>query len=83
MYVKQLRLQLWFNEGRLREFTCRLAKYPPGFQPETGFSLMSQILLPFLLAGIGMVAAGIVMDMVQVGIPADPRPCGWVRGIMW
>lgn len=65
MYVKQLRLQLWFNEGRLREFTCRLAKYPPGFQPETGFSLMSQILLPFLLAGIGMVAAGIVMDMVQ------------------
>lgn len=39
---------------------------------ETSFSIGLQVLFPFLLAGFGTVAAGMVLDIVQVG-RAPPR----------
>uniref|UniRef100_A0ACB8F4P9 Uncharacterized protein n=1 Tax=Sphaerodactylus townsendi TaxID=933632 RepID=A0ACB8F4P9_9SAUR len=35
---------------------------------ETSFSIGLQVIFPFLLAGFGTVAAGMVLDMVQLGI---------------
>lgn len=35
---------------------------------ETSFSIGLQVLFPFLLAGFGTVAAGMVLDIVQVGL---------------
>lgn len=39
---------------------------PPVQLKETSFSIGLQVLFPFLLAGFGTVAAGMVLDMVQV-----------------
>uniref|UniRef100_A0A674MZD8 Solute carrier family 41 member n=1 Tax=Takifugu rubripes TaxID=31033 RepID=A0A674MZD8_TAKRU len=36
-----------------------------GFLPENSWIIALQVLLPYLLSGLGMVAAGIVMDKVQ------------------
>uniref|UniRef100_A0A8C5NT07 Solute carrier family 41 member n=1 Tax=Junco hyemalis TaxID=40217 RepID=A0A8C5NT07_JUNHY len=47
---------------------------PPSPLKETSFSIGLQVLFPFLLAGFGTVAAGMVLDIVQVGL-------GW--GWMW
>ena len=44
---------------------------------ETSFSIGLQVLFPFLLAGFGTVAAGMVLDIVQVGsgrVALDPEP---------
>lgn len=43
---------------------------------ETSFSIGLQVLFPFLLAGFGTVAAGMVLDIVQV----RPRPLCWALG---
>lgn len=40
---------------------------------ETSFSIGLQVLFPFLLAGFGTVAAGMVLDIVQVGVLGDTR----------
>lgn len=40
---------------------------PPSPLKETSFSIGLQVLFPFLLAGFGTVAAGMVLDIVQVG----------------
>lgn len=68
MVVTQLELELCFHGQKLRGFTCKLTRSASGFLPETLFSIASQIFVPFLLAGLGMVAAGLLMDVVQVGI---------------
>ncbi len=36
---------------------------------ERWYTIFLQILFPFLIAGLGMVAAGVVLDKVQVGQP--------------
>jgi hypothetical protein len=36
-------------------------------ESETSLSIMLQVLLPYLIAGFGMVGAGMVLDVVQVG----------------
>lgn len=41
---------------------------PPSPLKETSFSIGLQVLFPFLLAGFGTVAAGMVLDIVQVGL---------------
>ncbi|KAJ7423879.1 Solute carrier family 41 member 1 [Pitangus sulphuratus] len=64
----QLQLELCFHGKKLRGFTCKLTRSASGFLPETSFSIASQIFVPFLLAGLGMVAAGLLMDVVQVVI---------------
>ena len=35
---------------------------------ESSFSILIQILIPFIVAGLGMVGAGIVLDIVQVSL---------------
>lgn len=35
---------------------------------ETYFSIAVQVFIPFLIAGFGMVGAGLVLDIVQVSI---------------
>ncbi|KAI1231037.1 hypothetical protein IHE44_0008482 [Lamprotornis superbus] len=44
---------------------------------ETSFSIGLQVLFPFLLAGFGTVAAGMVLDIVQVGLVL---PWHWALG---
>ncbi|XP_053150963.1 solute carrier family 41 member 3 isoform X2 [Hemicordylus capensis] len=65
MVVTQLQLELCFHGKKLRGFTCKFFRSATGFLPETSFSIASQILVPFLLAGFGMVSAGLVMDIIQ------------------
>ncbi|MGH0175671.1 UNVERIFIED_CONTAM: hypothetical protein FKN15_071213 [Acipenser sinensis] len=50
---------------KLRAFTCKLTKSANGFLPESSWSIATQVLLPYLVAGLGMVAAGLVMDIMQ------------------
>lgn len=66
MDVTELELQLCFEGGKLRGFTCKLMRSAYGFLPESSCSIAGQVLLPYLLAGQGMVAAGMIMDTVQV-----------------
>lgn len=42
---------------------------PPAPLKETSFSIGLQVVFPFLLAGFGTVAAGMVLDIVQVSDP--------------
>ncbi|XP_065543960.1 solute carrier family 41 member 3 isoform X3 [Lathamus discolor] len=65
MVITQLQLELCFHGKKLRGFTCKLTRSASGFLPETSFSIASQVFLPFLLAGSGMVATGLLMDLVQ------------------
>ncbi|XP_075997059.1 solute carrier family 41 member 3-like [Genypterus blacodes] len=65
MVVTHLQLQLCFQGKRLRGFKCRLTRSAHGFLPQSSLTIAAQVLLPYLLAGFGMVAAGIVMDTVQ------------------
>uniref|UniRef100_A0AAY4BU83 Solute carrier family 41 member n=2 Tax=Denticeps clupeoides TaxID=299321 RepID=A0AAY4BU83_9TELE len=65
MVVTQLELQLCYQGRKLRGFTCKLTRSAHGFFPESSCLIASQVLLPYLVAGLGMVAAGIVMDIVQ------------------
>ncbi|KAH0630179.1 hypothetical protein JD844_012886 [Phrynosoma platyrhinos] len=66
MVVTQLKLELCFQGKKLRGFTCKFVRSASGFLPETSFSIASQIFGPFILAGLGMVAAGLLMDLIQV-----------------
>lgn len=63
--VTHLALELRFQGNKLRGFTCRLTRLAHGFLPETSWIIAAQVLLPYLVSGLGMVAAGIVMDIVQ------------------
>ncbi|CAB1354226.1 unnamed protein product [Coregonus sp. 'balchen'] len=65
MVVTHLELELCYQGKKLRGFTCKLTRSPHGYLPESAWLITAQILLPFLVAGLGMVAAGIVMDVVQ------------------
>lgn len=76
MAVTQLELELRYEGPRLRAFTCRLTRCAHGFLPETSGQIAAQVLLPYLVAGLGMVAAGVVMDTAQVGaLDAHLCPC--------
>lgn len=46
---------------------------------ETSFSIGLQVLFPFLLAGFGTVAAGMVLDIVQVGAGRAALDTAWNR----
>uniref|UniRef100_A0A8C7E7K3 Solute carrier family 41 member n=1 Tax=Naja naja TaxID=35670 RepID=A0A8C7E7K3_NAJNA len=65
MVVTELKLKLCFRGKKLRGFTCKFFRSPNGFLPETCFSITSQIFGPYILAGLGLVAAGLVMDIFQ------------------
>ncbi|CAF96937.1 unnamed protein product, partial [Tetraodon nigroviridis] len=65
MVVTHLALELRFQGKKLRGFSCKLTRSAHGFLPENAWIIGLQVLLPYLLSGLGMVAAGIVMDKVQ------------------
>ncbi|TDH14480.1 hypothetical protein EPR50_G00044480 [Perca flavescens] len=65
MAVTHLSLELRFRGKKLRGFTCKVTRSAHGLLPESSWIIAAQILLPYLLSGLGMVAAGIVMDVVQ------------------
>ncbi|XP_063797276.1 solute carrier family 41 member 3 isoform X2 [Pseudophryne corroboree] len=65
MVLTQLDLEFCYYGGKLRGFKCKLSRSPHGFLPETFFSIAAQVFLPFLMAGLGMVAAGLLMDIFQ------------------
>lgn len=66
MVVTHLALELRFHGKKLRGFTCKLTRSAYGFLPENSWMIAAQVILPYLVSGLGMVAAGIVMDIVQV-----------------
>lgn len=66
MVVTRLSLELRFQGGRLRGVHCELARWPRGASPEPAARILGQILGPVLLSGLGVVAAGLLMDRVQV-----------------
>ncbi|KAM8913976.1 solute carrier family 41 member 3-like isoform 2-T2 [Spinachia spinachia] len=65
MVVTHLALELRFQGKKLRGFSCRLTRSAHGLLPESSWMVAAQILLPYLMSGLGMVGAGIVMDEVQ------------------
>lgn len=65
MVVTHLALRLRFQGKKLRGFSCSLTRSVHGFLPETSWTIGIQVLLPYLVSGLGMVAAGLVMDVVQ------------------
>lgn len=66
MVVTHLALELRFQGKKLRGFSCKLTRSAHGFLPESSWVIAFQVLLPYLVSGLGMVAAGMVMDTVQV-----------------
>lgn len=75
MVVTHLLLELRFQGNKLRGFTCKLTRRAHGLLPESTWSIAAQVLLPYLVSGLGMVAAGIVMDIVQVWQSSDWNKC--------
>ncbi|XP_053233989.1 solute carrier family 41 member 3 isoform X2 [Podarcis raffonei] len=65
MVVTQLKLELCFHGKKLRGFTCRYIRSVSGFLPETSFTIASQIFVPFILSGFGLLFAGLLIDTVQ------------------
>nr|XP_046240793.1 solute carrier family 41 member 1-like isoform X2 [Scatophagus argus] len=65
MVVTHLALELRFQGKKLRGFSCKVTRSAHGFLPESSWLIGFQVLLPYLVSGLGMVAAGIVMDVVQ------------------
>ncbi|XP_037659496.1 solute carrier family 41 member 3 isoform X4 [Choloepus didactylus] len=65
MVVTQLNLKFRFHGKKLRGFSCELTRSPHGFFPETALSIACQVVVPILLSGLGMLAAGLVMNTVQ------------------
>ncbi|KAL1020755.1 hypothetical protein UPYG_G00004230 [Umbra pygmaea] len=65
MVVTRLELELCYKGKKLRGFTCKLTRSAHGFLPESSWHIAAQVLLPYLLAGLGMVSAGLIMDTVQ------------------
>lgn len=66
MVVTHLALELCFQGKKLRGFTCKLTRLANGFLPESSWIITVQVLLLYLVSGLDMVAAGMVMDPVQV-----------------
>ncbi|KAM9408373.1 solute carrier family 41 member 1-like [Pholidichthys leucotaenia] len=65
MVVSRLSLELRFRGTKLRGLKCRLTRLTRGFLLESSQTTAGQVLLPYLVSGLGMVAAGIVMDAVK------------------
>lgn len=68
MVVTQVELELCYQGKRLRGFTCKLTRSAHGFLPESSYLIALQVALPYLVSGLGMVAAGMLMDVVQVRV---------------
>nr|XP_040147106.1 solute carrier family 41 member 3 isoform X2 [Ictidomys tridecemlineatus] len=65
MVVTQLNLEFRFQGQKLRGFSCELTRSPHGVPLETPLSTACQVTVPILLSGLGMMAAGLLMNAVQ------------------
>jgi hypothetical protein len=45
---------------------CQIVESDEDHEHERWYTIFLQVLFPFLIAGLGMVAAGVVLDKVQV-----------------
>ena len=58
------------EKGRLPDVVVetKILGSPDAHHSETYLSIAIQVFIPFLIAGFGMVGAGLVLDVVQVSI---------------
>ncbi|XP_068197647.1 solute carrier family 41 member 3 isoform X2 [Antennarius striatus] len=65
MVVTRLELELRYQGKKLRGVTWKLIRSEHGFLPESSWIIAAQVIVPYLVSGLGMVSAGIVMDLIQ------------------
>ncbi|XP_072454453.1 solute carrier family 41 member 3 isoform X2 [Notamacropus eugenii] len=65
MVFTQINMEFCFLGTKLRGFSCEMIRAPNGFILETFSSIIFQVLFPYLLSGMGMVAAGLVANKVH------------------
>ncbi|KAG8002910.1 Solute carrier family 41 member 3 [Nibea albiflora] len=65
MVVTRLELELCYQGKKLRGVTWKLTRSEHGFLPESSWLIAAQVIVPYLVSGLGMVSAGIVMDLIQ------------------
>ncbi|KAL3063860.1 hypothetical protein OYC64_000226 [Pagothenia borchgrevinki] len=65
MVVTRLELELCYQGRKLRGVTWKLTRSEYGFLPESSWLIASQVIVPYLVSGLGLVSAGIVMDLIQ------------------
>ncbi|KAG7265506.1 hypothetical protein CRUP_034298 [Coryphaenoides rupestris] len=65
MVVTRLELELCYQGRKLRGVTWKLTRSEHGFLPESSWLIAAQVMVPYLVSGLGMVSAGIVMDLIQ------------------
>uniref|UniRef100_A0A669BQF2 Solute carrier family 41 member n=1 Tax=Oreochromis niloticus TaxID=8128 RepID=A0A669BQF2_ORENI len=65
MVVTRLELELRYQGKKLRGVTWKLTRSEHGFLPESSWLIGAQVIVPYLISGLGMVSAGIVMDLIQ------------------
>ncbi|XP_019743575.1 solute carrier family 41 member 3-like isoform X2 [Hippocampus comes] len=65
MAVTHLKLELRYHGNKLRSVTWKLTHSEHGFLPERSWLIALQVLVPFLVSGLGLVFAGVVMDLIQ------------------
>lgn len=66
MVVTRLELELRYQDKKLRGVTWKLTRSPHGFLPESSWLIAAQVMVPYLISGLGLVSAGILMDLMQV-----------------
>lgn len=66
MVVTRLELELRYQGKKLRGVTWKLTRSQHGFLPESSWLIAAQVIVPYLISGLGLVFAGIVMDLMQV-----------------
>lgn len=66
MVVTRLELELRYQDKKLRGVTWKLTRSEHGFLPESSWLIAAQVMVPYLISGLGMVSAGILMDLMQV-----------------
>ncbi|KAL7891556.1 hypothetical protein AOLI_G00010320 [Acnodon oligacanthus] len=65
MVFTHLELEFRYVAQKLRGFTCKLTRSTDGYLPESSAQITAQVLLPYLLTGLSMVATGMIMETVQ------------------
>ncbi|KAM8864747.1 solute carrier family 41 member 3-like isoform 3-T6 [Spinachia spinachia] len=65
MVVTRLELELRYQGRKLRGVTWKLTRSEHGFIPESCWLIAAQVIVPYLVSGLGLVSAGIVMDLIQ------------------
>lgn len=66
MVVTRLELELHYRDEKLRSVTWKLTRSEHGLLLESSWLIALQVIAPYLVSGLGMVSAGIVMDLIQV-----------------